>query len=140
VTNEEVIRRGYEAISRGDVAAAKTLLHPDCELLTLFGGVAGRTYRGHEGIDAWFADMQESWEEVEQTPERFIEVDGERTIAVVRFRGRGRGSGIEIDQRLAGVFTIRGGKGIRVETYASLDEALEAAGVGSRPPYPRKES
>jgi hypothetical protein len=34
--------------------------------------------------------MQESWEDVRQTPERFIEVDAERTVAVVRFRGRGR--------------------------------------------------
>jgi len=31
--------------------------------------------------------MQESWEDVRQTPERFIEVDAERTVAVVGFRG-----------------------------------------------------
>jgi hypothetical protein len=59
--------------------------------------------------------MQESWEDVRQTPERFIEVDAERTVAVVGFRGRG-------------------------ETYPSLDEALESAGVGSSAPEQRKES
>ena len=132
--NEELIRRGYEAISRGDVEALKELVDPQCELHSRFGAVAGRVYWGHEGVERWFADMQESFEEVEQTTERFIEVDAERTIAVVRFRGRGRGSGAEIDQRLAVICTIRHGKGVRLETYASLEEALVAAGVGSRPP------
>jgi ketosteroid isomerase-like protein len=132
--NEELISRGYEAISRGDVEALKQLLDPDAELHSRFGAVAGRVYRGHEGVDRWFADMQESFEAVEQTPERFIEVDAERTIVLLRFRGRGRGSGAEIDQRFAAICTIREGKGVRLETYDSLDEALEAAGIGSRPP------
>jgi ketosteroid isomerase-like protein len=138
--NGELIRRGYEAISRGDVEALKELIDPECEIHSLFGSVAGRVYRGHEGADRWYADMEESFVGVEQRPERFIEVDAERMIAVVRFRGQGRGSGAEVDQRFAVICTIRDGKGVRLETYASLDEALEAAGVGSGPPDRRKES
>jgi hypothetical protein len=128
--NEEVIRRGYEAINRGDVVAMKQLVDADVELHSRFGAVAGRVYRGHEGIDRWYADMQESFGEVEQLPERFIEVDAERTIAVVHFRGKGRGSGAEVDQRFAVICTVRDGKGVKLETYASLDEALEVAGLG----------
>jgi ketosteroid isomerase-like protein len=127
--NEELIRRSYDAINRRDLKAAKELVDPDCEVRALFTGLDGRTYRGHEGIERWLAEAEESWEDIEQTPERFIEVDPERTIAVIRFRGRGRGSGVQVDQQLAVIATIRDGRAVSVESFTSLAEALEAVGL-----------
>jgi hypothetical protein len=42
---------------------------------------------------------------------------------------RGRDSGIEAVQRLAFVWTLRNGKGLGLQTFASKAEALEAAGL-----------
>jgi ketosteroid isomerase-like protein len=135
----EFIRRSYELANAGDVEQAKALAHPDCELDTRFAALAGHAYRGHEGIEQWFADVEESWEGVKQTPLRFIELDEERTIAVVRFEARGRASGVHIDQEIAVIWTIRDGKCARLETHGSLNEAFEAAGLQAPVAQPRSE-
>lgn len=124
----DLINRAYEAMNARDVDAAKAMAAPDIELRTRFTGVAGRAYRGFSGIEQWFADVHEAWEDVEQIPQRFIEVSPERTIAVVRFKARGKASGVEVDQEIAPIFTIRGGRVIGIETHPSVDAALAAAG------------
>ena len=96
--NIEIIRRCFEALNRGDRETTKQFAHPDCVIHTRTSGVAGRRYRGPAGAEQWFADVGESWATIEQTPQRFIEVDDERTIVVVRFQATGRRSGVEIDQ------------------------------------------
>jgi ketosteroid isomerase-like protein len=126
VDNVELIESGYEALNRGDADAAAELAAPDCVARTRFAALAGRTYRGRQGIDEWFADVAEAWEAVEQVPERFIEIDPERTIAVVRFKARSRESGAEVEQIFATVWTIRDGRATSIDTYDSLDEALDA--------------
>ena len=50
-------------------------------------------------------------------------------FVTVRFRGRGRASGIEIDARLYEVYTLRDGKVLRIDEYEHRAEALEAAGL-----------
>jgi ketosteroid isomerase-like protein len=44
-------------------------------------------------------------------------------------RGRGKGSGVEVEERHGQIWTFREGKVIRHATYPNLDEALEAAGL-----------
>lgn len=116
--NVEIIRRCFEALNRSDLETAKQFADPDCALRTRFGDVAGRPYRGPEGVEQWFADVEESWATIEQTPLRFIEVDDERTNVVVRVQATGRGSGVEIDQETAPIWSVRAGKVTRVETHA----------------------
>jgi ketosteroid isomerase-like protein len=127
--NEQVIRRGFEALNRRDLEAAKALADPECEIRTRTTALAGRTYRGHGAVEQWFADMAESWEDVRQSPERMIEVDDERTIVELTFEARGKASGVEIVQTLVAIWTVRNGKVTRAENYSTLDEALEAAGL-----------
>jgi ketosteroid isomerase-like protein len=50
-------------------------------------------------------------------------------VAIERFGGRAKLSGVETDQILGNVFTIRDGKIARGREYATRDEALEAAGL-----------
>src|SRR6266516_2928773 len=128
--NVEILRRVYEAASRGDVEAAKDLVGPDIEISSVLGSVEGGLYRGLSGVERWFADTADTRERREQTPERFLEIDAQRTIALTRVRGKGWASGVEIDQHVASIWTVRDGKIVGLETHRSLDEALEAAGLG----------
>ncbi len=127
----ELIKRAYRVMNSGDLEAAKAMADPNIELRTRFTGVAGRVYRGLQGVEEWFADVGEAWEGLEQTVERMIEVSAETTIAVVRFKARGRASGVEIDQQIAPVWTIRNQKVVSIETYATLEEAFAATDVSS---------
>jgi ketosteroid isomerase-like protein len=127
--NVEVIQRGYECLNTGDVEGAKGLVDNNCELRTRFTSLAGRPYRGHAGVAQWFADVADSWVDMRQTPQRFIEIDDERTIVCTRIQASGRTSGVEVDVEIASIFTVRGGKVVVVETHPTLAEALKAAGL-----------
>jgi ketosteroid isomerase-like protein len=122
--NVRLIREGYAALNRGDVEWLRAHVHPNFEFRSRFSAVSGRSYTGERAFEQWFADINESYESIEQVPERFVELDSERTAVEVRVKARGRGSGVEIDQRIAGVFTARDGKGVRMEAHDSLEDAL----------------
>ena len=49
---------------------------------------------------------------------------------LVRISGGGKESGLEMEMRLAHLWTVREGKVIRGEVYRMADEALEAARQG----------
>lgn len=124
--NERTIRLAYEAINAGDIEAGKALMAPDCEIRSRFTSLSGKTYHGHAGVEAWAAEVTDSWETMEQTVERMIPLDAERTIVVVAFRGRGKGSGVEIAETLVTLWTVRDGKVAAMETFDSEDEARRA--------------
>ena len=50
-------------------------------------------------------------------------------VVPARLVARGRDTGIEAEQQLAMVWTLQRGQGVRLETYATKAEALEAAGL-----------
>jgi ketosteroid isomerase-like protein len=83
---------------------------------------------GLEAVRASTARWKSEWDDYELIPEEFVEV-GERVVATVRFRARGRASGIEVDARLYDVFTLRDGKIVRMDQFTEQSEALEAAGL-----------
>ena len=69
------------------------------------------------------------WAELSFEPERFVDVDDERVLVLVRVHARGTGSGVPVELRNAHEFTIRDGILVRFKVYGDRDEALEAAGV-----------
>ena len=83
-------------------------------------------FEGHEGLRRYFDSFYEVMEDIRFVPEEFIEV-GERVVVPIRLLARGRETGIEVEQRSVQVWTVRGGKAIALETFASRDEALNAA-------------
>ena len=53
----------------------------------------------------------------------------DRVLLSAHHRGRGRGSGLEVDARYYEVYTLSRGKIIRVDEYTDRAEAREAAGL-----------
>jgi ketosteroid isomerase-like protein len=83
------------------------------------------------GIEAWLKRvllLLEPWQK------QRLEIDALRTtgdLVVVNLRwvATGRGSEIEVDMPMAGVYTITDGKIARIEFFRDPNEALEAAGL-----------
>ena len=46
----------------------------------------------------------------------------------MRLKGRGRGSGLEIDALFYDVYTLRDGKIVRMDQFTERSEALDAVG------------
>ena len=64
-TNLELVREGYTRWRRGDYDLLLdfflTNAAPDVELYSRFGGFSGTPYRGHDGLRAWLAEIQENF-------------------------------------------------------------------------------
>lgn len=84
-------------------------------------------YEGHDGLRRLGAEVQEVWEEFRIEPEQFVDA-GDRVIVIEVRRGRGSGSGVEVEQRSGVIWTLREGKVVDMETDLDPKEALEAAG------------
>ncbi len=63
----DFLRRGYEALQRGDLDGFKVLakerLGPDFEFHHVWDG---RVFKGYEGTLEWLSDTSETWEEYQQ--------------------------------------------------------------------------
>ena len=130
--NVEVVRQLYEAVARGDKARVLALYDSDVEIDTsrtpLPRMVGGEHFKGHEALRTFFRQRAEAWDEIEDRCEELIDA-GDAVIAIVTVRARGRATGIEVETRMAGLWTIRGGKIVRVAWLPSREDAVEAAGL-----------
>src|SRR5262249_58783862 len=96
--------------------------------LGVTGSAAGIRY-GHEGFLRSTDEAREAFEDFQVEPEDFIDA-GDTVVVPVRISGRGRGSGIETEIRLAHPWGVRSdGKGVRSEGHETTEEALEAPGL-----------
>jgi ketosteroid isomerase-like protein len=62
--NVAIARRMIDAYNCGDVGAFVDLATPDFEWLTSMGAIEGEIFRGREGIETYFANLSNAWEEL----------------------------------------------------------------------------
>jgi ketosteroid isomerase-like protein len=126
--NVELARRGYDALTREGVNGILGFLDPEIEIVEAEGIPGARTYRGHAGLAEAFAVVDEAFDELRFEPEEIVDVD-DRVVVVVRMAGRGKGSQAEVSAVVAHVWTVREGKGVRMDMFGSREEALAATGL-----------
>jgi ketosteroid isomerase-like protein len=125
--NVEIVRRSCEAFNAGDYEAALDALSPDIEYdLSHFPD--GQVYRGRDGVREAFRIWLGTWEDYRQEQDEFVDA-GDEVVVAVREYGRGKGSGLALERRTFGVWTIRDGKVARIRFYTTMAEALEAVGL-----------
>jgi ketosteroid isomerase-like protein len=127
--NVEVVRAAFDAQRRRDWEAFRTLYDPDIEWVDVSGlwGDWG-TRRGFEGVrDGWITWF-EAFEQEEFEIESVVEANDD-VVTVILMSGRGRESGLLVEQRISVVWTVRGRRIARVRAYRDRAEALEAAGL-----------
>lgn len=123
----EALRLGYAAWNRGDVAAVLDLVHPDIEWSPGADSPEAGASTGRNRFEAFIRSWSESFDELRLEPEGMT-VAGDSVIVVLRQSGRGRGSGVELDVRIAHVWRIRDGMAVEWSSYRNRDEALSAIG------------
>lgn len=121
-----------EAGSAGDFDGLLALHDPDWEGFIPDDVPVAGTYHGLDGVRAFVQEWLEAWEEFRIEPEDFIE-SGDTVIVVVRYWGRGRGSGVEVHDRWVYLYKLRDEKIVRWRLYGDLNEALDAAGLSQLP-------
>ena len=129
--NVERIREAYRRVNEGGFAAIVDLIDPGFEM-DAPQGVESSQAHDKEGLREWFRKMGEIWEELRFDPKEMTDLDDERVLAVAHTWARASGSRIEISQDLTHVWTLRDCKVIRLSTYSTKAEALEAVGLSEQ--------
>ncbi len=130
--NVEIVRRAIEANRSGPPAETveklAELAHPDLDFVSRLTAVEGGSYRGIDGVRAYFKDLAAALQQWHNELLEVIEIGPDSVFTESVFRAIGR-SGVEVELRSDILWTLLGGKIIRTHSYPSREEALEAAGL-----------
>jgi uncharacterized protein len=121
----EILREAYDALNHGDIPGTVEILDPDAEWHEHSDLPEADNYRGRETIRAFLENFLESWDVFRQEVEELIPSDG-RVLILLHMVGQGKGSGIRVEARYAHVWTMRNGRGVRVDAYNDRESAMEA--------------
>lgn len=128
--NINVVRRAFDALSRGDADGALRDATDDLELdWSNSVGPAKGVYRGRKQVLEFWASFSDAFDELRWDPEEILDLDESRVLVVNHIRMRGRKSGIDVDAVGAQLWTFTDGRARSVKLYQSKAEALEAAGL-----------
>jgi ketosteroid isomerase-like protein len=128
--NVEIVRKGYDALNRGDHDTWISNLHPEAELHALASSPDTEVYRGHDGARKWIESVWEvgAGQGTRFEPESVTEA-GDFIIVSVRALLFARESRVPVEGHIFHVFELSEGKVRRVWGYGSEPEALEAIGL-----------
>jgi ketosteroid isomerase-like protein len=127
--NVEKTEAFIAAYNRRDFDAAVENFDPEIEWV-LPALQRSDSCHGPEEIKGFWRGLDETFEELRLDPQESID-GGDRVAMRLRYFGRGKGSGAEIESELYHqVATFRDGVIVRMEYFTDWEQALAAAGVG----------
>jgi ketosteroid isomerase-like protein len=126
--NVEIVRRMYDAFHRGDVDGALSHFDPDVLVDASKARPDVRIGKGREHVSAIVSSWLASWEEWREEIEEMRDL-GSRVLVLSVQRGRGKGSGVEVEAHYAMLYDLHGGEIISMRMYWTPAEALEAVGL-----------
>ncbi|HEY6638951.1 MAG TPA: nuclear transport factor 2 family protein [Solirubrobacterales bacterium] len=125
---DALLEQLFDSYNRRDADAWVAIWNPDCEwhpfLTARVEGDPG--YHGHNGMRAWFEDVDEMFEDILVELDQYREV-GDRLLVLGRMTARGRGSGAQVSTEVGWVVEPRGEGFQRGWAYTSHGEAERAA-------------
>jgi ketosteroid isomerase-like protein len=123
--NLDLVRSILAPWERGEVNFDQW--NPEMEFVVVDGPEPG----SRTGLAArrWVEAFLTAWESVRFEVSEYRELDDRRVLVVFDARGRGKGSGIEVDQRRASVVHVDQGKVTKIVNYWDRDRAFADLGL-----------
>jgi uncharacterized protein len=126
--NVKVVRAMFDAFSRGDTPAMLKLADPSVVFTPIPDAPDVQDFHGHEGLLQGIAQTTEIWDDFSIELREMRDFD-DHVLASLRWWGRGPSSGIQMEVDIWALYTFRKGKIVRLQFFASEQQALEAAGL-----------
>lgn len=124
--NVELVRSVYAQWRSGDFGTT-AWAHEQIEYVNPAGAIEPGIRRGVDAFSRAVASLLDGWESWEMEPER-LEAFGDQVAVLVRYRARGRGSGVEVAGRESALWTVRDEKVVRYEWFHEPAGAFQSAG------------
>jgi ketosteroid isomerase-like protein len=116
------VRSISAAWGRGDYSSVEWA-DPEIEFVVADGPEPGlRT--GLEGLAPSLLEFQSSWEEYHSEAVEYRELDDERLLVLTVAKGRVKASGLQVGQKRANLFHLRGGRVTKLVAYWDRERAL----------------
>ena len=123
------VRRGYEFWNSGTPELMLDLYSEDAELDLSAVFTDMGLYRGRDRMRRQLDALWEEWEGIRMDPLAVFDVGGGRFVVDLRWWGRGKRSGVEVDQRAAFLHTVRAAddKIVSAQLFRSVEAAMDFA-------------
>jgi ketosteroid isomerase-like protein len=126
-SNLDLVRSVFAEWERGEFSTRPEWADPGMEF-EIPDGPEPSTRTGiasAPGVEA-FLDL---WDHLRFEAEEYRELDDGSVLVVSRMMGRGKGSGVDVDQPRASLFRVSNGKVMRLVLYWDRDRALADLGL-----------
>lgn len=121
-----IAEAAFEALNAGDLNAFLAVASDDVEFTSLVAEVEGTTFRGHDGVRAWWERVRGAFADVEWELLEFRS-SGPRGVAQIRMAGTL--GGVPVNQRMWLAARTRDGRVSWWSFFRTEREALEALGL-----------
>ena len=126
VSNVDLVRLGVDAVNHRDLATLDALWTEEGEFHSTFAASEGRVFRGPQRFRDYFDTVDEAFDDMRVEVEEVTDVGEDRLVVVLRVSGRGKGSGVNVEQHNGQVWTFVDGKVARIDSYMDRADAFEA--------------
>ena len=123
----EIVKRSYEAFSRGDLDSVVADFDPEIEWQQAQGLPHGGTNRGVEAVRRSIFDPLDAdwWDEFSADPDEFLDA-GDDVMVLGRYRGVAKGTGKRLDVPFVHVWRLRDGKAVLFRQFLDTRGWVEA--------------
>jgi uncharacterized protein len=128
-SNIDVIRPIYDEWAKGNFRYEPEVYADDLEWgwSDEFPGISG-VFRDPTERSERLREWLSPWEHWVVEVEDYVTA-GDYVVALCRYTGRGKGSGVDVDTIGAHVWKIRDGEVVRLEIFSSRERGLKSAGI-----------
>jgi ketosteroid isomerase-like protein len=132
--NVEAARKLFAAFHGVDIGSferrleeVRDLIDPEVEWVAAPQSLlASEEYRGYDGVRRFWTQFLSAWDEYGIQVDELVDA-GDQVVAVMRLSGRNKE--LQVDEARSSLLTLREGRIVRIEPFASKAEALAAAGL-----------
>jgi hypothetical protein len=126
-TSVEVVRRFYDALSRGDIGEVLSLLDEQVEWTEAerFPYYRGTWHGPQAVLDNLLMPLARDWDGFTAKVHEFI-AEGERIVSLGTYSGTFKRTGRSFSAAFAHIWTVRGGKLTKFDMHTDTAKVLEA--------------
>ena len=125
--NIEVAQAFYEGYAAGDPAKAERCMDPQFEFVPASSSHITTPTQGPKEFTRKLAELTDQFESYKAIPDKFVEAGRERLVASLQRTAKSHG--VPVEDGFGHIIHFRGGRIIRIESFYTFDDALEAAGL-----------
>ena len=131
----ERLKDGFECWNGGELDLMQDMYAEDGEVDLSAVFTDTQPVRGRESMRRYFDDLWEIWEGIRMDPLEVFDVGEGRFVVDVRWWGKGKRSGAEVDQRLAYLYTLReaDNKVVRCQLFPTIQAATDSVAASKSP-------